>query len=291
MEMRLPGWVRSIIAISTLMQLGFGVTLLFEPSRVADLWPWPLPPLSARLLGASALVSIPLAFLSIGINRYRMAMIPLVMMLTYRVLQLLAGIMHIDRFAANSTITLNYFGGGLLMLTVFAYPLIASSRGGLSPASPEAPFPVPILWRPHPSLRDGIAFLGGMLIVLGLAFLFLGGSAKLLWFDAKGMTPLTARLFASPLIGLGLGLALVARAKDWREVMIPAVGLVTIGVLATLALVLSRDSFAPQSPLAWFMAALPLVLLVIGILLLRSRPKPLPDAHAAAQGMRLRKAA
>src|SRR6185312_14311115 len=74
------------------------------------------------------LVSIPLAFLSIGINRYRMAMIPFVMMLTYRVLQLVAGVIHIDRFAANSTLTLNYFGGGLLMLVVFAYPLIAGSR-------------------------------------------------------------------------------------------------------------------------------------------------------------------
>jgi hypothetical protein len=291
MEMRLPGWVRSIIAISTLMQLGFGVTLLFDPSRIADLWPWSLPPLSARLLGASALVSIPLAFLSIGINRYQMAMIPLVMMLTYRVLQLVAGIIHIDRFAATSTITFNYFGGGLLMLAVFAYPLVAGSRGRLPNASSEAPFAAAIPWRPHPALRDGLAFLGGMLIVLGLSFLVLGGSAKLLWFDAKSMTPLTARLFASPLIGLGLGVALGSRASDWREIMIPATGMVTIGVLATLALVLSRDSFAPQSPLAWFVAALPLLLLGIGLLLLWSRSQPSPDAHAAAAAMRVRKAA
>jgi hypothetical protein len=291
MEMRLPGWVRAIVAISALMQLGFGVTLLLEPARVAELWPWPLPPLSARLLGASTLVSIPLAFLSIGINRYLMAMIPFVMMLTYRVLQLLAGLIHIDRFAANSTITLNYFGGGLLMLVVFAYPLIAGARGRLSEAFPGAPFAAPMPWRPHPLLRDGIAFLAGAVIVLGLAFITLGGNAKALWFDAKGMTPLTARLFASPLIGLGLGMALVLRAPDWREIMIPAVGLVTIGVLATLALALGRDSFAPQSPLAWLIAALPLVLLAIGIVLLRSRPQASPDAHATAQAIRMRKAA
>jgi peptidoglycan/LPS O-acetylase OafA/YrhL len=112
-----------------------------------------------------------------------------------------------------------------------------------------------------------------------------------LWFDAKGMTPLTARLFASPLIGLGLGMALVSRSADWREIMIPAMGMVTIGVLATLALVLSREDFSPQSPFAWFVAALPLILLVIGLVLLRSRPRPSPDAHAAAQAMRMRKAA
>jgi hypothetical protein len=74
-----------------------------------------------------------------------------VMMLTYRVLQLLAGVIHIDRFAASSTITLNYFGGGLLMLVVFGYPLIAGSRGNLPNAAPEAPYATPMPWRPHPA--------------------------------------------------------------------------------------------------------------------------------------------
>jgi hypothetical protein len=291
MEMRLPGWVRSIVAISALMQLGFGIVLLLHPARISELWPWTLPPLTARLLGASTLVSIPLAFLSIGINRYGMAMIPFVMMLTYRVLQLVAGVIHIDRFAANSTLTLNYFGGGLLMLVVFAYPLIAGSRGRLPKASAEAPFATSMPWRPHPLLRDGLAFLAGALIVLGLAFLILGGNAKGLWFDAKGMTPLTARLFASPLIGLGLGMALVSGAADWREIMIAAIGMVTIGVLATLALVLSGADFAPQSPLAWLVASLPLILLIVGLVLLQSRPPSSPDAHASAQAMRTRKAA
>ena len=290
MEMRLPGWVRSIIAISALMQLGFGVTLLIDPSRIADLWPWPLPPLTARFLGASTLVSIPLAFLSIGINRYAMAMIPLVMMLTYRVLQLLAGIIHIDRFAADSTITLNYFGGGLLMLVTFAYPLIAGSQGRLPRVKPDTPFAAPLPWRPHPSFRTGLTFLAGILILLGLAFLILGGNAKSLWFDAAGMTPLTARLFASPLIGLGLGMALVSRARDWRAIMIPAVGMVTIGVLAMLAIALSSDSFVPQSPLAWLVAALPLVLFLIGLVLLVSRPEPSPDGREAVAA-HVRKAA
>jgi hypothetical protein len=49
--------------------------LLLQPDRVVELWPWPLPPLTARFLGASTFVSIPLAFLLIGINRYRMAVI------------------------------------------------------------------------------------------------------------------------------------------------------------------------------------------------------------------------
>ena len=72
---------------------------------------------------------------------------------------------------------------------------------------------------------------------LGLVFLMHGANARPLWFDASGITPLTARLFASPLTGLGLGLILVARAKDWRAVLVPAVGMATIGILGTLSLV------------------------------------------------------
>ena len=131
MEMRLPNWVRAIILISALMQLSFGIALLLDPSRIAELWPWKLPPLTARLLGASTLVSVPMSLLAIGINRFVVAAIPLAMMLTYRVLQLLAGAIHHDRFTADSLVTLNYFGGGLLMAVAFGYPLWAGLRGTL----------------------------------------------------------------------------------------------------------------------------------------------------------------
>ena len=109
---------------------------------------------------------------------------------------------------------------------------------------------------------------------LGLVFLMHGANAKPLWFDASGITPLTARLFASPLTGLGLGLILVARAKDWRAVLVPAVGMATIGILGTLSLVLDRADFAPQSAGAWLTAATPPLLLLIGLTLLISRPSP-----------------
>jgi hypothetical protein len=137
--MRLPDWVRAIILISALMQLIFGITLLLDPSRIAELWPWKLPPLTARLLGASTLVSVPMALLAIGINRYVVASIPLVMMLTYRVLQLLAGVIHHDRFPTDSLVTLNYFGGGLLMAVAFGYPIWAGWRGHYLPRRRLAP--------------------------------------------------------------------------------------------------------------------------------------------------------
>jgi hypothetical protein len=273
MALRLPNWVRVVILVSAVMQLGFGLTLLADPSRIAELWPWPLPPLSARLLGASTLVSVPMAALIVWINRYGVAMIPLVMMLTYRVLQLVAGAIHHDRFPPDSLVTLNYFGGGLLMAATFAYPLWAGGQGNLPPARPHALLQGARPWHPHRLVRVGLGFLGFVYVALGLVFLALGANAKPLWFDAGGITPLTARLFASPLTGLGLGLVLISSAKDWRAIFVPAVGMVTIGIVGTLSLVLDRANFVPQSAAAWAVAATPSILFLIGAALLLLQPR------------------
>ncbi len=291
MAMRLPNWVRAVIVLSALMQLVFGVTLLLDPGRIADLWPWPLPPLTARLLGASTLVSVPMAALIVWINRFAVAAIPLVMMLTYRVLQLIAGLIHHDRFALDSLVTLNYFGGGLLMAATFAYPLWAGWQATLPPAKPNAPFAASMLWNPGRLARSSLAILGDAYLAIGLAFLVLGATAKPLWFDAAGLTPLTARLFASPLTGLGLGIILVSRAADWRQIMVPAIGMVTIGIFGTLSLILDRATFAPQSGGAWLIAATPPVLLMVGIALLLSRPSTSDRQIAKSAAMPTRKAA
>jgi hypothetical protein len=290
MDMKLPNWVRFVIIVSALMQLGFGLTLLLDPDRIAELWPWKLPLLTARLLGASTLVSVPMALLVVWINRFAVAAIPLVMMLTYRVLQLLAGAIHHDRFAADSLVTWNYFGGGLLMAATFAYPLIVARRDVLPPASPSQPFVGSMPWMIPSAARTSLAALGGFYFVLGIAFLVLGAAAKPLWFDAAGLTPLTARLFASPLTGLGLGLILVSRASDWREIMVPAIGMVTIGIVGTLSLILDCATFAPQSGAAWLVAATPPILLLVGVALLWSKPREQPDKRISG-AMKMRKAA
>ena len=46
----------------------------------------------------------------------------------------------------------------------------------------------------------------------------LGDAGASLWFEAPGLaTSLTLRLFASPIMGLALGLALITFARRWRE--------------------------------------------------------------------------
>ncbi|MGE3626257.1 MAG: hypothetical protein AB7G34_07775 [Hyphomicrobiales bacterium] len=272
MDMRLPDWIRVVVLASTLMQLVFGLTLFYDPSRIADVWPWPLPPLSARILGASTLVSVPLALFALHVNRFGAAMIPFVMMATYRVLQLVAGIIHIDRFKGGTMTTLNYFGGGFMMLAIFLWVLWAGSRGKLPRAREGAPLGAPMPWKPKPDLRPALSLLAFVYAALGVAFLVMGGGAAGFWIDAGGLTPLTARLFASPLIGLGLGLWLVSRSRDWRRAAIPATGMLTIGFAVSAAMLLGLDKVALPTPVAWLVAATPALLFAIGAWILLSRP-------------------
>jgi hypothetical protein len=72
------------------------------------------------------------------------------------------------------------------------------------------------------------------------------------------VTSLTLRLFASPTTGLALGLWLITRARHWREVAIPAAGLVTIGVTGTAAILLELGQLAPSTPLGYYVAITPL---------------------------------
>lgn len=273
MEQRIPNWIRLIILISAVMKIGFATTLLIDPGQIKAVWPWPLPPLSARLLGASTLVSVTMGILVVLINRFALAMIPLVMMATYRVLQLIAGFIHIDRFDLMTPLAVNYFGGGGMMLALFAYVLWAGHNKSLPAAAATARFPKAMGWQPGGPFGVALMILAGIYVCLGVAFLFLGAGAKPMWIDSAGMTPLTARLFSSPLIGLGLGLFLISRSRDWRAVLIPALGLLTIGLSGCLALVLELDSLVVKNVLGALVATTPLVLAVVGAILLQMRPK------------------
>src|SRR5206468_5924621 len=112
-------------------------TLLFLPAAIDRLWPWPLTAITARLLGANTLVGVPLFILTALANRWSAARIPLVMLISYRVLQVLAGLIHLDRFDFHRPITWNYFGGGVALLALLAVEWTLHGRlGQLAGAGP-----------------------------------------------------------------------------------------------------------------------------------------------------------
>ena len=265
----LPAWLRVVLLLTGLLQAGLGITLLLNPAAINGLWPWPLTPIAARLLGASSLVSVPLTFLPALGNRLSAARIPLIMLASYRVLQVLAGLIHANRFDFRRPITWNYFGGGVLMLTLLTVALARGSALGRpvndQPAWLGGDRPLAI----GPVARAILRLLAGVYFIWGLAFLVLGQGAAALWFEPAGVaTSLTLRLFASPIMGLALGIWLITRASKWRQAVIPAAGMSLIGLTGSFAIGVEWGMVRPPTPLGYVTAATPLILLLIGLYLL-----------------------
>ena len=265
----LPIWVKIVLVVSALMQIVFGLRLLADPASITSMWPWPLTPVTARLLGASTLVSVPLALLSVWFNRYSAARLPMIMIICYRVLQLAAGFMHFERFDLASASTWNYFGGGAIMLIVLGIAVLRGPSLGASVTTS------------HPFLRSDSSLVMGatgklvfrficvLFILLGVTFFALGKNGEWLWFEAPGnLTSLTARLFASPMVGLGVAAWVISDSKRWRQVGIPAVGMATFGVSGILALLLDFSSIQPPTVFGTIGVIAPAILLAMGIYLL-----------------------
>ena len=265
----LPIWLKAVLVVMAVMQLIFGLTLLLNPGALTSMWPWPMTAVTTRLLGSSTLVSVPLALLSVWFDRFSVARIPMVMMLTYRVMQICAGLAHLGRFDFTSPTTWNYFGGGSVALVVLLIGLLRGASLG-RPVTGAHSF-----LRGSAKLnldRSGtLVFnaMGVLFVILGVLFFLLGDQAGFMWFEAGGnLTSLTARLFASPMLGLGLALLLIARAHLWRAVFVPAVGMITFGAAGILTLLLESASVQPPTAFGYFIIATPVILLILGLYLI-----------------------
>lgn len=265
----LPSWVKTVLVISGLMQIVFGLRLLIDPSALTSMWPWSMTPVTARLLGCSTLVSVPLALLSVWFNRFSAARLPMIMIIAYRVLQLAAGFIHFSNFDIASPTTWNYFGGGGILLILLSIAVIRGETLG-EPVSTYHPFLKGDTKLNMDSIgRIAFRAVSILFILLGIIFFILGENADWLWFEAAGnLTSLTARLFASPMIGLGIASWIITISPYWRQVRIPAVGLCTFGIAGILTLILESASVQPPSPFGYIMVAAPIILFAMGIYLL-----------------------
>ena len=265
----LPIWLKAVLVVMAFMQLIFGLTLLFNPAALTSMWPWPMTAVTTRLLGSSTLVSVPLALLSVWFDRFSVARIPMVMMLTYRVIQIDAGLVHMGSFDFASPTTWNYFGGGSVALVVLLIGLLRGASLG-RPVTGTHPF---LRGASKLNLDRGgkLVFIsiGVLFVVLGILFFVLGDEAEFMWFEADGnLTSLTARLFASPMLGLGLALLFIAQAPLWRAVFVPAIGMLTFGAAGILTLLLEGASVQPPAALGYLITSTPVILLILGVYLL-----------------------
>jgi hypothetical protein len=193
----------------------------------------------------------------------------MIMVLSYRVFQLAAGFIHFYKFDLSSPTTWNYFGGGGIIMIILIFSIVRGQSLGEEVAGSH-----PFL-RGDSKLNIGLAgkfsfrVIAVLFIVLGAIFFIHGENAYWLWFERKGeLTSLTAQLFASPMIGLGLAAWIISTSSLWRQVGIPAVGMSTFGVAGVLTIILESASVQPPTVFGYIIVLAPIILLGMGIYLL-----------------------
>ena len=202
--------------------------------RTATLFSWTIqPPLSAAFLGASYAAGCVLSVLALRSRSWRDARVPLLTVLVFAALTLLATLLHLDRFHF-ATPGLVARAAAWIWLGVYVVVPVALLVVVLRQGRAAGPRPTP--GRPLPGWLRGLLVLeGAVLVAVAVALLVVPGVAGPWW--PWALTPLTARMIAAWLAALGVA-ALVSLRDDLARVRIPAVAFVVFALLQGLALVL-----------------------------------------------------
>lgn len=244
--------------------------------RTATLFSWTIqPPLSAAFLGASYAAGCVLSVLALRSRSWLDARTPLVTVLVFAALTLVATLLHLDRFHFHAP-GLAAVGAAWVWLVVYLLVPVAllvvvvrqSRVPHPGPTSPRVP-------RSLPAWLLGLLGLQGLVLGVAAVGLFLAPAATARWWPWT-LTPLTARMIAAWLAALAVAALLSLRERDVARVRIPAVAYVVFGLLQLLALVLYGESFAWGSAAATVYVVALVVALGTGVaglaLVARHRP-------------------
>jgi hypothetical protein len=242
---RLRGSTRVLLMAFVVLTLVATNQLFVLARRTADLFSWTIqPPLSAAFLGASYAAGCVLSVLALRSRSWRDARVPLVTVLVFAVLTLLATLLHLDRFhfAAPGLVARAAAWIWLAVYVVVPVALLGvvlrqGRAAGQRPA-PERRLPA---W-----LRALLGIEGAVLVVVAVALLVVPGVSAPWW--PWALTPLTARMTAAWLAALGVAALVSLRDDDLDAVRIPAVAFVVFALLQLLALALYGDALRTGSP-------------------------------------------
>lgn len=245
-------------------------------TRTATLFSWTIqPPMSAAFLGASYAAGCVLSVLALRTRSWRDARTPLITVLVFAVLTLVATLLHLDRFhfgapglVARSAAWI-WLGVYLVVPIALLVVVVRQARAlSASPRDTATRTALP---------RWLLGLLGLQAVVLGLTAvgLFLAPSVTARWWPWM-LTPLTARMIAAWLAALAVAALLSLRKHDVDRVRIPAVAYVVFGVLQLVALLLHGDVVAWGSAAAAVYVTALVVALGTGVagLLLAAHHRP-----------------
>jgi hypothetical protein len=250
--------VRGVLWLHTLVMGLAGLLFLLLPKESATLWPWALPALAARFVGALFLGG---AACSLACLRQRdnHGLFVLVLLAAGDALIALSGLLGIDDigFTAAMIGFLAFFAGVALLLVLTVLPVVqaAANRSG----TPVAP-----------ALRA--FFLIHLLVVLpvGTAMFFLPSWAQAMW--PWKMTPINVRLIGSFFFGAALISAWTLRQPSAQSLRAVLVLYAVFATMATIASLIHFNLFNPARPVTWAFFAL-YVFVAVGSCLFLLHPR------------------
>ena len=280
----------SNVLLSAFVALTAAATiLLFVFSADTDtMWAWTIqPPLTAAFLGAGYCAGLVLVALALRDRVWANARIPMITVLIFTILTLVATLLHLDRFHLHTAHSeMARLAAWVWLVVYLVVPVALAAAVVYQSRIPGVDPP-----RRQPMPR----WLGGLLLVQAVIMLAVG---VVLFTDPKAavnvwpwaLTPLTSRMVAAWLIAFGFAAVLAFWERDLRRLEIDSIGYVVFGTLQFIALIRYGDQVRWGSPAATvYIIVLPTILVagVAGWLLsVMGREEEYPGTAVTAREQR-----
>ena len=217
-----------------------GTNQLFVLSEHTDAWfAWTIrPPLTAAFLGGGYGAGFLMVLLALRTHAWAHARVPVVTVLIFSTLTLVATLLHRDRFhfGADGTIArfAAWFWLGVYIVVPVALVLLAVRQQRMPGADPERRQPLPV-W-----LAAVLVAQGAIMLVVGVVLFVDPARSATLW--PWTLTPLTARVVAAWLVAFGIAALLALVERDLERLEISAVAYTALGLLELAALARYEDT-------------------------------------------------
>jgi uncharacterized integral membrane protein len=257
----LPLTKATLFVFSLLTFLALIVLFVFS-SQTESYFAWTIqPPVTAAFLGAAYAGGCVLVALSIRTGAWVNARLPLLTILLFSVLTLIATLVHIDRFHFSTPGAIPQFAAWFWLIVYIAVPvalavvLVAQER--MPGGHPPRRLPLP-------------RWVAALLLVQGVVLLFVGvvlyaapATENSAW--PWQLTPLTARATGAWLISFGVAALLALRENCMVRLQISSLAYGVFGLLELIAALRYAGDLRWNEPAAWIFVVVATTIALTGL--------------------------
>jgi len=254
--------MRGILWVGVVLVFVAGSSLFVLTGHTERYFAWTIKvPLSAAFLGAFYYTACVIALLSVRRPEWARARVGIPGVTVFLWLTMLATLLHLDLFHLSSGIGTARGAAWIWLAIYVADPIAMAVIWFFQVREPGEDTPrVAAL----PGGYGAVLLLEGVaLFAVGLFLFVAPASAAHIW--PWPLTPLTSRMSAAWLVGLGITLVCAAAEADWDRIRPATAGLIALVVFQGIALVRYSGAIAWGTPQARGYVALLALNLIVGI--------------------------